>query len=1536
MSESAPKGNADDNKIAIIGMSGRFPGADNTQELWRNIIDGVESVRQYTDEELLADGHTPEVIRLPEFVRGGAERADMALFDAAFFGFSPREAAMADPQIRFVLECAWEALEDAGYDTSRVKYPVGIFAGCGYTTYAYTNVMMSGAIQNSDSLMVGLVNDRDFLATRVAYKMNLRGPAVTVQSACSTSMVAAHLACETLLSGQCDMALAAASTLYRTKGYLHVQGSQMSSDGHNRTFDEGATGAVPGSAAGVVVLKRLADARADGDHIYAIILGSAINNDGLEGKVGFAAPSIQGQSRVVRECLAVANIRADTIGYVEAHGTATKIGDPIEVAGLTDAFFSHSQAKGYCALGAIKANIGHTDSAAGVVGIIKAALILHHRLIPPSVNFERPNPKIDFANSPFYVNQTLREWPQGPNPRRASASAFGMGGTNAHVILEEAPAVASGPGQDLQLVALSARTDTALEAATTRLGAHLKEHQELNLADVAFTLHVGRRAFGRRRIALCRGTQDAIRTLEVRDPKRVFMGATTEDGVPVAFMFTGQGAQYPSMAKGLYDQEPRFRATVDLCAEKLRPLLNEDIRESLFPAAEAMASAKEKLDQTFRTQPALFTVEYALAQLLMEWGVRPSVMIGHSIGEYVAACLAGVFSLDDALSLVAARGKLMQSMVPGAMTAVPLSEDEVKARLTPKLSLAAVNAPQMCVVAGPLSAVEEFEREVGRTAECRRLHTSHAFHSASADSILPAFAAEVRKVKLSAPKIPFASNVTGKAITASEATDPDYWVRHLRGTVRFADGVKILFSEPRVLLEVGPGQTLMGLASLHPDRTPAHKIIAMIRAPKDDRPDREQLLAGLGQMWCAGGRVSWEAFYAGQQRQRVSLPTYPFERQRYWMDPRATKADAEQLDAPLTKRPIGEWTYAPAWKGTAPLPIPQPTGEGTWLLFDDAEGLAAGVASLLERAKQRVFRVSAGEAFERTGDAFRINPTRADDYGKLVAEIKASARPLRILHLWNLTHELPAEDAEGMRLWPGFVSLVHLARAIGAGLGEDPISLVVASNHVQAVSGDEPLSPDKATLLGASRVIPREYPHIRCRNVDLILPATGTRFDDLAERLVAEALDSQATPSVVAYRGSRRWVEAFERVVLPKPAALPRRVRDRGVYLISGGFGGIGLVFAEYLAQAARAKIALVGRTGLPAKVEWASWLAAHPADDPSSLKIRKLQDLERAGAQISVYAGDVADPERMGQIVQSVVAEFGPINGVIHSAGVAGGGILQLAKESEILKAMRPKSAGTVALNRAVQKMPLDFFMCCSSVESVFGNAGRADYTAANIFQDAFCLREAAKGRPFVTVNWDSWTEVGMAAAVFTPEQLKHGILSAEAKDICTRILDNPSPQVVVSTIDLRARLQQIVAPRLEEAPLAESGPAHPRPNLGTPYVAPRNQDEETLAQVWASLLGVEKVGVDDDFFDLGGHSVAAIQVAARIRDVFKIDLPVRAIFTGAATVAGMTKAIAELRGKPATTQAPIPRAARKLEGASESADAEGGDKPPSSKGGK
>ncbi|KRD05323.1 hypothetical protein ASE48_19340 [Mycobacterium sp. Root265] len=908
--------------IAIIGMAGRFPDSPNVSALWQNLLARRECITHFGSDDLERPrGEDAEAQTRPNYVRARGVLGGVDEFDEEFFGFTPKEAAIVDPQQRLFLQAAWEAIEQAGHDAQRFSGPIGVFAGATTSSYYLQNLLSRNDITDPlGPIMVMLGNSNDYVATRVSYKFDLKGPALNIQNACSTSLVAVCTAVQSLQTYQCDMALAGGVSIMlpQQRGYLHEEGSILAADGHCRPFDRDAAGTVSSNGLGVVVLRRLRDAIEDGDTIYAVVKGSALNNDG-NAKVGFTAPSVDGHARVISMAQMLGGIDPATISYVEAHGTGTALGDPVEIAGLTQAFRAGgAEENGFCAIGSVKSNIGHLDVAAGVVGLIKTTLALHHRVLPASINFESPNPKLGIESTPFFVNADERRWPEGPTPRRAGVSSFGLGGTNAHVVLEEAPGAQPVPpaSRPAQLVVLSARDAQALDRAAQNLKDYLEQDTGADLADIAYTLQVGRRRFGHRRAMVCRDRDDAIALLNSADPRRVHdVSGHAEASGGVAFMFPGQGSQYVDMGRGLYESEPLFTETMDGCARVLRSETGVDLLGVLYPPDSDRDGAHAQLSQTAITQPALFAVEYALAQVWMSWGVQPTAMIGHSIGELVAACIGGTFSRDEALLLVAARARLMGSMPAGAMLGVRAPADLVSAELTPDVAIAAFNGPRHTVVSGPHDAIAAFEARLAAIGVAhRRLHTSHAYHSPMMEPAVQPFADLVAGISRTAPTLRWISSLTGRPITDDQACDPHYWARQLREPVQFASGVGALVDPRIALLEVGPGQTLTMLARQHERRLPEQLITTSLSPGQDWESDTECLLAAAGRLWSRDVDIDWQRLHGGPRR-RVPLPTYPFRRRRHWVDP-SPDSEPARVVAPRS----------PAPNPTAPLVVPSGPG----------------------------------------------------------------------------------------------------------------------------------------------------------------------------------------------------------------------------------------------------------------------------------------------------------------------------------------------------------------------------------------------------------------------------------------------------------------------------------------------------------------------------------------------------------------------------------------------------------------------------------
>ncbi|MEZ5750573.1 MAG: SDR family NAD(P)-dependent oxidoreductase [Paracoccaceae bacterium] len=1340
--------------IAIVGMAAHLPGAGSIGEYWHNLRSGLRAIRRLSEDELIAAGEDPAVMRLPNYVPFAAPLEKYAEFDAEFFGFSPKEAAILDPQHRQFLEVAWEALENAGHTPEGFDGNIGVYAGCGMGSYFYFNIC-----SNRDMVRdVGMFllrhtgNDKDFLSTRVSHIFDLRGPSVNIQTACSTSLVAVHYAAQSLLSGECDMALAGGVTIEMPQGhgYLHKENEILSPDGECHAFDHRAQGTVFGSGAGVIVLKRLADAIRDGDHIWAVVKGTAINNDGAQ-KAGYLAPSVEGQARCVAEAQAVADVPADTVDYIECHGTGTYLGDPIEVAALTEAFRQSTEANQFCRIGSVKTNIGHTDTAAGVASMVKVALALHHKEIPPSLGYEAPNPTIDFENSPFMVNAALTPWDGRGSPRRAGVNSLGVGGTNAHVILQEAPAREPSGESDwpFQVLTLSARNKTSLDQAGKNLAAHLRANPDQDLADVAWTLHKGRRAFDKRLVVVAETHEQAADLLESGNQRRVFTHTALENP-DVVFMFPGGGAQYAGMARDLYETEPVFAEWMDKGLAILQPRLDYDIRSLWLPEPGAEGAADEVLKKPSVQLPLIMITEYALAQMFMAWGVQPSALVGHSMGENTAACLAGVLSFEDCIGLVHLRGQLFDTVPAGGMLSVPLSLEGVTPYLG-DLDIASVNAPELTVVSGPDSGLDDLAKRLEADGiETQRIAINIAAHSRMLDGILDRFRAYLASIQLNAPRLPIISNRTGKELTAEQATSPDYWTQHLRGTVMFAECVSTLAENPnRIWLEVGPGKALSSLTRMH-GAVPPQQVLAALRHPEEDIADDVYHLGLLGRIWALGGTFDWAQYWGEARRVRVPLPTYAFDRREYFI-PRVKATAETQTAIPARIEDLADMGTRLAWvtrSAEIEFDVESELDEApkeTWLVFADDGGIAAPVIARLRAAGQKVIEVQAGDTFRRRTETVYSLPSERgrEGYDQLVQDlVHRGTVPTRIAHFWLAEGEerfRPGSNAFQAHVEKGFYSLMFLGQALGSeGLAD--IHMTVVTAGAAQVKDELVRWPEKAMIAGPSRVIPREIDGMTVSTLD-IEPRARKRggHPDLTAPLLEELFNAPQN-SVVALRGGRR----YEQRMRPQPLEQAPDLPQGATWVITGGFGGIGQTVAEALIARSGAKIALIARTALPPRSEWAA-RKENPAD-PVARRILAVERLESLGGQVMVAAADVCNIDDMRSALDAVRAQFGEIHGLIHAAGAIDDAPLLAKTVGSVESVFAPKVHGMRVLDALLPDGAIKQIVVFASTSTLTAPAGQVDYVAANEYLNAWARSRSGKTR-VLSLNWGIWAEVGMAA---------------------------------------------------------------------------------------------------------------------------------------------------------------------------------------------
>ncbi|WP_299486089.1 type I polyketide synthase [Acaryochloris sp. IP29b_bin.137] len=1473
-------------QIAIIGMAGKFPGADNLDEFWELLVQGRSGIRMLSETELLEAGVPESTFTQPNYVPAYASFTDPTQFDAHFFGYSPREAELIDPQHRVFLECAWAALENAGYDSHQYDGTIGVYGGAALNSYL-VNLYANATVRDSvDPVQAVISNVMGLMPTRVSYQLDLKGPSCGIQTGCSTALVAVHTACQSLLHHECDMALAGGVTVSSAipQGYLYQPDGIAAPDGVCRAFDAMGQGTLFGNGVGLVVLKRLQAAVRDGDHIYAVIKGSAINNDGAD-KVGLTAPSISGQAAVIQAAFDQAGIDPSTLSYIEGHGTGTPLGDPIEIAALNKVFNRASSRP--CALGSVKTNVGHLDAAAGVAGLIKTVLAMQNRVLPPSLNFKAPNPRIAFEQGPFVVNDRCTDWVSTEVPRRAGVSSFGMGGTNAHVILEEAPVPKStNKARPWQMLTLSAKTPTALMQMRQQLATHLKDHPEQDLADIAYTLQIGRRSWPHRQICLCQTTTEAIELLNQADSPLCLSQTAHSETHSIVFMFSGQGAQHVNMGRDLYETEPVFRQAMAQCAD----LLGSD-----FPLLEILYGVKRDrpetqssypLTHTANAQPTLFAVEYALAKLWLSWGIQPKALIGHSIGEYVAACIAGVFSLADALALVTQRGRIMQSCSPGAMLSILQPASSVRTYLPVGAEIAVINSPQTCVVSGPIRVIEALRSQLeSQSIPCRRLETSHAFHSASMDSALGEFGQVLQKVALHPPQIEIISNVTGTWLTDTEATSPDYWLRHLRHTVHFSQGItELLHLDHPIFLEIGPGHTLTKLVQQH--LAPEQRHIPALQSlphPRENQADLVTMMMTLGKLWLTGITDFWQDFHASTQRQRLPLPTYPFEHQSYWI-PLEQDAPAQVTpeDESSKKPDLSDWFYLPTWKRLPLIEPPSNRLDSCWLIFTDGVRRESLWSSLEDQINNLTW-VTPGDEFLSQNNVYTLNPHQANDYQLLLQALQGESIT-QVVYDWGgiqaLAHLDPLE------------SLLHLIQSLSG----QKTTLSLITTNVQNVTGTESINPLMAKILGFGQVISQEYPQLRSRFIDIDDSCSPPMVTKLGQELRQEYNPEQR---ILAYREGHRWVQTYD--TLPLPPHQSSLLKPGGTYLIAGDIvEGLGTVYAKALVQDLDAKLILVGRPGLPAASDWEKWLLTHGPQHSVSRLIRQLQALGTEGETFLWFSGDLTDLDWTQATLHHGLERFGPIVGVFHTDVMGDQASCAMAELDAAAcdRICRTKVEGIQVLQQALSPSPVDFYLLQSSLSSIVGGIGFGAYAAANGYLDAFAQQQHNQTTQWLSLNWDA-CELDKPATQTQSTLMSSAMSADEVWEVTQRALSQSScPQLIISPRSLQARLDKafVAAPEKVDNFVSDVGSAsHTRPPLSTPYVAPTNEVEQTVALAMGELLGIEAVGINDNFFELGGHSLLAIQAVTRLRQEFQVDLPMRAFLFEAPTVAGIAKIITE-----------------------------------------
>jgi acyl transferase domain-containing protein/acyl carrier protein len=1501
--------------IAVVGVGCRFPGGvADADGYWRILSEGADVVAEIPADRWDADAfHSTEPQQPGKMsTRWGGFLDRVDEFDNDFFGISRREATTMDPQQRLTLEVAWEALEDAGQAPSELAGSrTGVFLGV--CSYDFAAENFQDPLDLTAYASTG--TSHSVVAGRLSYLLDLRGPSLTADSACSSSLVAVHLASQSLRAGECDLALGGGVNVVVSPlpsiAFSQFPG-MVAPDGRCKTFDARADGYVRSEGCGVVVLKRLSDARHDGDRILAVLRGGAVNQDGRSS--GVTAPNGAAQRDVLCRALESAGVRPEQVGYIEAHGTGTRLGDPIEVEALAEVYGRPDGPSVY--LGSAKTNIGHAEAAAGIAGLIKTVLCVQRGAIPKNVHFTSLNPHISFAGTTFAVPTDLTPWPAIDGPRVAGVSSFGFSGTNAHLIVEQAPtatardaqdtASADGTDRPLSVLTLSAKTTAAL-VALARSHADRLSAGGARLADLCYTANTGRSHFRYRLAALGASAAEIAGKLEdFADGLPGDEPASGEAGTgEVVFLFPGQGPQRAGMARELYRTQPTFRELIDRCDEILRPELEIPLLSVLHPDD----PESSLINETVYAQPALFAVGYALAQLWRSWGVEPAAVLGHSFGEYVAACVAGAMSLEDGLRLAAERGRLMHELAgTGAMAAVFAPEEQVAeavAAYSDTVSIAAVNGPANTAISGDRAAVTAIcEAFTARGVQAKLLRIATSSHSPLIEPILEPLHRAASLVTFTPTRIPLVSNLTGTLWPWDQPLDADYLVRHARQPVRFAAGVATLLElRHRTFIEAGPAPTLLGLIGDGPGADPEIALLPSLR-PKQD--DWSVMLSTLAQLYVRGVPVDWRGFDRGYRRAKLPMPTYPFQRSRCWPEPRrrlSTPAQplAQDIDDTSAQQDDDALLYRLDWQPAPqrpPAAADGPAHDGappTWLVLDDGDGVGQTLATMLIGRGERCVRVSPGQRYDLDGSTATVRTDDASDLARLV-EQAGTGGSVRVVHLWGLRIDDEPGDVDGFLRGQdlGCMTAVRALQALTARPAGSARLWLVTRGAV--ATGGRRLAAAQATLWGLGRSMQQEQSALWGALIDLD-PATDPAV--AAAALLAE-LDQPRGEDQVALRGDQRLVARLVRAEAPERPAAPR---PDATYLITGGLGGIGLTVARSLAAAGARRMVLAGRTGLPPRREWTRLPDGHAAAG----RVAAVREIESLGAGVTVEALDIADDTAVREFVERYEAEgWPPIRGVVHTAGVGEIAPLTDLTPEDLSRHLRPKAAGAWVLHRLFADRPLDFFVLFSSTSSLLSSPFVASYAAANAYLDALAGLRRHAGLPGLSIDWGIWAGTGLAArgADATPGLSRGmGMLEpAQALRVFHRLLASEADHVAVAPVDWAEwgrRYQEVSGSALLSVLLDERGgrPATrrtsarsgmPLPSRATLLALPAGERRDLLVShlllgVAAVLGGSQSVGPDQCLFDLGLDSLMAVELRNQVERGLGVSLPISVLLEGA-----------------------------------------------------
>ncbi|MFN8578575.1 MAG: amino acid adenylation domain-containing protein [Candidatus Sericytochromatia bacterium] len=1423
--------------IAIIGMAGKFPDAEDIDEFWKNIENGLESVHFFTDEELKNKGISQELINNPNYVKANCLIKDIEFFDADFWGYSPREAEILDPQQRLFLDCAYHALEHSGYNPDSIKEPVSIFAGTGLSRYMFFNLANNqNIIDKVGYFQLMIANDKDYLSTRASYKLNLKGSSVSLQTACSTSLVAVHSACQSLLNGESYMALAGGVSIdTQQAGYLYQEGSIASPDGHCRAFSDDAKGIIGGSGLGVVVLKRLKDAIKDNDSIYAVIKSTAINNDGSD-KIGFLAPSVSGESDVIIEAIEKAGIKPQDIGYIETHGTGTPLGDPIEISALNKAFelYLDKDEHTNIAIGSVKTNIGHLDTASGIAGLIKTIQSLRYKKIPASLNFNKKNININF-NSNMYVNTELKDW-KSDSVRYAGVSSFGVGGTNAHAILSE---YKENDLKDIKntesnkLFIFSAKSKISLENMISNFKDYLNDNKEINLDNTSYTLKVGRKEFNNRYSFVADNIENAIKELDN------FRDIENKKINKIVFMFSGVGSQYFKMSHNLYKNESVFKENIDKCSDILKPLVDLDIKDIIYN------QESQEFINTSKFMPlCLFAVEYSLAKLWLSKGIKPDILIGHSFGEYVASCIAESISLEDSLKLILNRSSLFEK-IKGSMIAVSTSKENLEKYLKNDLSISAVNGENLFLVSGSVESIKQLQLDLKENKIASTiLEVSAPTHSELLKPIMEDFKPILDDIKWNKPNIPIISNLTSDVVDEYNA---DYWLNHMIKPVKFFDSINKLGTEDNILLiEIGAGNQLTSIIK----RQNKKNLITINSLPIKNsiEDDHRFFLNSLGKIWQYGIKIDWSK---ENKYKRIALPLYPFNKKRYWVDSDSLIQNSAN--------DFNKWFYIPSWKR-----IYQKNNyienKNKYLLITNNQDFYNQISSNISKISL------ATNNFSIKSDDNNIYYIAKDDtYNDLFRELDQNNDLQDNIILDITDSQFFSDNYFKGDVFENFDNIINLVKELNNYNKKFNITIVV--NELHKITGSERINPHKSLIIGPSKVINQEYKNITCKIIDI--------DKDSSVKNIFNELNSH--DSLISYRNNYKWEQKFDKVKLDKEHK-NNYLKEKGTYLITGGLGGIGLSIAEFLSKDYQANLILINRF-------------TDPLDDLSLSS--KLVELENLGSEIILKKANVINYSTLEKAFIEALDKFERIDGIIHTAGLASDKLIH-QRNTDDNSVLDTKIQATKNLARLAEKFNCDFLFLCSSLNSLLGGVGQVEYTSANAFLDSFSELYQNSELKVISTNWGAWKNVGMAEKnnKNLPESLKNSNESMtveEGIEVFKLIMNSELSQVIVSPIELdklKEKYEDLSISKgkqlIEKISSSKKVNLYSRPELNNQYLAPETELEKTICEIWQETLGIEKVGVTDNFFELGGDSLNLASIKLKIENKLNIELPMNIIFQG------------------------------------------------------